>query len=320
MNEAELVLTHVLNCDRLSLYLDQGMDLSKDKAALISAVLKRRAQGEPVQYILGATEFMGLEFKVDKRVLIPRPETEILVETAIKVVKTAGIQSPKILDLGTGSGCIAVSLAKNIPHGKISAIDVSPEALEVARQNADLHQVQITFMQSDLFTFLGPNNFDGSTSLTIKPEQTPGFGSTSLTIKPEQTPGLGSTSLTILSEDAEAAESKDSPGCVEGFDLIISNPPYVSTPELSVLAKEISFEPALALEGGQDGLDFYRRISNQAAGYLGKGGFLILEMGFGQRKSIENILINSKNFEILEIIKDYNNIERVIVARNRWIS
>jgi len=262
MNEAELVLTHVLNCDRLSLYLNQGRDLSKDKAALISAILGRRAKGEPVQYILGQTEFMGLEFKVDRRVLIPRPETEILVEVALKIVKAAGIASPKILDLGTGSGCIAVSLAKNIPQGRVSASDISLQALELARENADLHQVSIAFIQSNLFTSLGK----------------------------------------------------------EGFDLIVSNPPYVATFELSTLAREIAFEPALALEGGQDGLDFYRRISNQAAGYLQAGGFLILEIGLGQREPIENMLINSKNFEIIEIVKDYNNIERVIVARNLKIN
>ena len=259
MNEAELVLTHVLNCDRLSLYLNKDIDLGEDKSLLISSILKRRIKGEPVQYILGTTEFMGLEFKVDKRVLIPRPETEILVEAAIEAIKESGITSPEILDLGTGSGCIAISLAKNIPDCKITATDISPEALEVATRNAYLNQVQIEFMRSDLFAALGPQR----------------------------------------------------------FDLIISNPPYVSTQELNTLAKEISFEPVLALEAGFDGLDFYRRIISQAAGWLKEGGLLVFEVGQNQAGRVRDMLRWREKFDDVSIIKDYNNIQRVVIAKKR---
>ncbi|MCX5706447.1 MAG: peptide chain release factor N(5)-glutamine methyltransferase [Candidatus Omnitrophica bacterium] len=170
MNETELLFTQVLNCQRASLYLDKDKQLSDSQISFIASVLKRRIKGEPIQYILGRTEFMGLEFKVDKDVLIPRPETEILLETAIGTVRkfaSSQVRKLKALDIGTGSGCIAVALAKEFPGLKIDATDVSLEALKMAQGNAKLNGVKINFIQSDLFTFLGPKNFDGSTSLTI---------------------------------------------------------------------------------------------------------------------------------------------------------
>ncbi|MCX5694029.1 MAG: peptide chain release factor N(5)-glutamine methyltransferase [Candidatus Omnitrophica bacterium] len=261
MNEAELVLTHVLNCDRLSLYLNKEVCLDKEKSVQVSQILRRRINGEPLQYILGLTEFMGFEFKIDQRALIPRPETEILVNCALERLKlnskTTGL---KILDLCTGSGCIAVSIAKLLPRALVWATDISSQALQLAKENADLHKVKIKFLLSDIFKSL------------------------------------------------ENKKVK--------FDLIISNPPYVASGEFSSLAREIFFEPALALEAGIDGLNFYRRIVSQAAGYLKEDGFLILEMGLGQRSAIENILRKSKNFEIIEVIKDYNNKERVMAAKN----
>jgi release factor glutamine methyltransferase len=235
--------------------------LERKQSTQVSRILKRRISGEPLQYILGSTEFMGLEFKVDPRALIPRPETEILVSTALEKLNSRGQVLPhKILDLGTGSGCIAVAIAKLLPQALIWATDISAGALQLAKENADKHRVKIKFLRSDIFKGL----------------------------------------------------SKDQ----AKFDLIISNPPYISREDFYGLAKEISFEPVLALAGGVDGLNFYRRIINQATGHLKEGGFLILEMGLGQRRSIENILKKSKNFEIIEVIKDYNHIERVLVLRN----
>jgi release factor glutamine methyltransferase len=258
MNEAELVYSHILNCDRLSLYLNKEVHLSRNKSAQVSRIFKRRITGEPLQYILGSTEFMGLEFKVDQRALIPRPETEILVSSAIEKLR-GKVVCPKILDLGTGSGCIAVSIAKLLPRALIWATDISLPALQLAKKNANLHKVQIEFLHSDIFS-------------ALKKEQ-------------------------------------------DKFDLIISNPPYISSEEFCGLAKEISFEPVLALEAGPDGLDFYRRIIIQAADYLKEDGFLTLEMGLGQRSAIENILKKYKKFKVIEIIKDYNNIERVLIAK-----
>ena len=278
MNETELLFTETLNCDRASLYLEGKRKLDKHVLFSISQALRRRINGEPIQYILGKTEFMGLEFKVSQDVLIPRPETEILVETVLKAIKSRGypagsaipaqlsisagynVTSLNILDIGTGSGCIAVSLAKFLHQAKIFATDISGKALDAARKNAKLNDVEkrIDFICADLF--------NGCESLT------------------------GSC------------------------DLIVSNPPYVRREAIKRLAAEIQYEPLSALNGGRDGLDFYRRIICQAPGFLKKEGLLILEMGFDQRESIEKMFNLSGKFKVKEVVRDYNNIERVIVA------
>lgn len=268
MTEAELVLTHILNCDRLSLYLNKNVALDRNKSTQVSAILKRRITGEPLQYILGSTEFMGHEFKTDKRALIPRPETEILISCALEKLELRGKNAPhKILDLGTGSGCIAVCLAKLMPQALIWATDISSAALQLAKENADLHKVKVKFLCSDIFSALKKDH--------------------------------------------------------EKFDLIISNPPYVSTKELCDLAKEISFEPVLALEAGIDGLDFYRRIISQAAFYLKADGLLAFEVGANQADRL-CAMLDEQNFNALEIIKDYNNIKRVVMAKRKdfykWIN
>ncbi|MFH1198647.1 MAG: peptide chain release factor N(5)-glutamine methyltransferase [Candidatus Omnitrophota bacterium] len=308
MTEAEVLLTDVFNCDRASLYLNKDLSplmtkLNKifedcviarseatkqsnkdcfalrarndtareDKVEFISSVLKRRISGEPLQYILGKTEFMGLEFKVTPDVLIPRPETEILVETAIKIA--SGLRSTvyglNVLDIGTGSGCIAISLAKSLPQAQITAIDISKRALEIARLNAVLNNVSgcINFIQSDLFPASGLRS-------TVY--------------------GLQSTV----------------------YSLIVSNPPYIASSEINNLQPEIKYEPRIALDGGCDGLDFYRKIIKGAPRYLKKGGFLIMEMGFNQKGAIENIAQESEDLDVIEIIKDYNNIDRVIIMQN----
>ena len=261
MNETELLFTKVLNCSRNSLYLHNGVALDREKQLFISSVLKRRIKGEPIQYILGESEFMGLPFKVTRNVLIPRLETEVLIETVLKY------GPKKILELGTGSGCIAVSLAKFIPAAIVVALDISQRALDMAVENAGLNGVadKIEFKFLDLLT-------DNS--------------------------GLHEAGL-------------------GNFDLIVSNPPYIRSSEIDGLAPEIQFEPRVALDGGEDGLDFYRRIIKNAPLYLNKNGYLILEMGFGQNAKIRKILQNSLNFEIIDVVKDYNNIDRVIVAKNR---
>jgi len=260
MTEAELVLTHVLNCDRLSLYLHKETRLAKNESVAVAEIFRRRLTGEPLQYILGSTEFMGYEFKVDRRALIPRPETEILVSSALEQLKSIAKAAPKILDLGTGSGCIAVSIAKLLPSARIWAADVSGKALQLAKENADLHKVKIKFLRSDIFN----------------------------------------------------AFKKDP----EKFDLIISNPPYIARQDFRGLAREISFEPNLALASGIDGLDFYRKIINQAPAYLNNHGLLALEAGINQAGLVKGMLIKG-NFSEIKIIKDYNHIDRVLMGRKR---
>lgn len=276
MTETELLFSEVLNCDRLSLYLNRGIVLDKDKMAFVSSVLKRRIKNEPIQYILGKTEFMGLDFKITKDVLIPRQETEILVEAAIKFgSRLSGFGSRlRILDIGTGSGCIAVSLAKFLPCAKITAIDISEKAIDIAKQNASSNNVNINFLVSDLFA-----NYE----LRAMP----------------------------------AVSGSASGG---SYDLIISNPPYVPNKDIRLLQPEIGYEPRIALDGGKDGLDFYRKIIKQAPDYLKDKAFLIMEMGYAQAPKIKNILQNSGNFEIIEVVNDYSNIERAIIARKLAVS
>ncbi len=257
MKEAELALTHILECDRASLYLDFDLRLNKRQAGEFSQVFIRRLAFEPLQYILGHAAFMGLDFKVNKDVLIPRPETEILVETAIRYLKDKN--SACILDLGTGSGCIGVSLSKMLTGAVVSASDISALAIEVAKDNAHKHTAEIEFLQGDMFT---PLNNKG-----------------------------------VL------------------YDLIVSNPPYIAKSDFAGLPRELSYEPALALDGGADGLDYYRRIALEAAEYLHPEGLLILEIGFSQRAAVEGLLRDRGKFRILETVNDYNNIARVLVAR-----
>jgi len=268
MNEAELVFTEVLNCSRASLYLDKDIVLDKSRSALLSSIFERRVTAEPIQYILGKAEFMGLPFIVNKNVFIPRPETEVLVEIALKKaneIVSLGASHLKILDLGTGSGCIAISLAKFLPCAKITGVDISQEVLKTALANARLNNVaeKTTFIESDLFTQFSVSNTQ--------------------------------------------------------YDIIISNPPYIPAAEIESLQPEVKFEPRIALDGGLDGLDFYRNIARESSRYLNKRGLLIMEMGFEQRASIERIFERSENFQIQEVIMDYNNIDRVLVIRKKSI-
>jgi len=265
MNEAELLFSEILNCNRTELYINKSSLLDKQKSKLVSGALKRRISGEPIQYILGKTEFMGLEFRVNRDVLIPRPETEILTETVINLVLGVRCQvlGINILDLGTGSGCIAVSLAKFVKNAIVTATDISNEALEIAKQNALLNNTRVNFLQSDLFS---------------------------------------SNELRAVS-----------------YELIVSNPPYVATADIANLEREIGYEPRIALDGGKDGLDFYRRVICEAPHYLKEEGLLILEIGFNQREAIENIFQASANFKIIAVKKDYSNIDRVIVAKRRGV-
>lgn len=259
MNETELLFTEALGCGRLSLYLNKGQALAKERSLFISSVLKRRFSGEPIQYILGKAEFMGLEFKVTPDVLIPRPETEILVEKAIGIVQSSEFKVHGVLDLCTGSGCIAISLAKSIKSLTIDATDISPAAIEIAKENAILNDVEVNFLESDLFP--------------------------------------------------------DHELYAMNYELIISNPPYVLTAEIDRLQPEVRYEPRISLDGGRDGLDFYRRIISQSPDHLKSGGMLIMEIGSGQSGPVRNIFNKSKKFEIIDLVKDYNNIERVVAAR-----
>lgn len=217
-------------------------------------LVNKRIQGEPLQYILGEQYFMGLKFIVNENVLIPRADTEILV---YKVIDMIGDKTNiKILDMCTGSGCIAISLAKNIKCPEVFAVDISTEALKVAQENAKLNDVNVTFVESDLFDNL-----------------------------PE-----------------------------EKYDIIVSNPPYITINEMKNLESEVLKEPYQALYGGEDGLDFYKKISKNACKYLKEDGFLIFEIGYLQGNDVRNILKEFR-YKNIEIIKDYSDNDRVIVSQ-----
>jgi release factor glutamine methyltransferase len=259
----ELLLAHLLKKKRLQLYLEFERELDETTLAALREMVKRRVAGEPVQYITGETEFCGLKFLVDKRVLIPRPETELLVETVAKRLKGEGGErkaAVKIVDVGTGSGCIAIALAKKLPNVEITALDASREALEVARGNAALHKIEknIRFLESDL--------------LEILPD-----------------------SLSV--------------------DVVVSNPPYIADGEIAKLPKEVrDFEPVYALQAGEDGLKVIRRLVTSARRFLSPSGFMALEIGAGQRSAVEEFF-GQQGYEVVEVVKDLQGHERVIVAR-----
>lgn len=264
MTEKEQMLTAVLDCRRVDLYVDPA-PLTRRQRDLYAQMRDRREEGEPLQYIIGHCEFFGMKFFVDSRVLIPRPETEILVETVLKHVRQASsLRSWRVLDLGTGSGNIAVTLAKFIDNCRVRALDVSAAALEVARHNARCHGVEgkMDFVCQDMVEFLREEKTDASL-----------------------------------------------------FDIMISNPPYIQRGQIPGLPKEIRREPRLALDGGEDGLDFYKDIIAEAHRFLAKEGLLVMEMGDGQSAEIAEIFKRHPFYTDIHVRKDLGGTDRIITAR-----
>jgi release factor glutamine methyltransferase len=258
--QAELLLAHVLKLPRMKLYLNFERALTDAETATYRELVKRRSQHEPLQHITGSTSFCGLEIAVNRHVLVPRPETEILAEAGWSYLSTLNSQPSTVLDFGTGSGCIAIALAAKCLNANVTALDVSPEALDVAKQNA------------------AKNNF--------------------------------SDKIQFLQGDGFAALPKEIQ-----FDLIISNPPYIPTAEIATLEPEVrDFDPRGALDGGADGLDFYRRFALEARKFLKPAGKIMLEFGDGQADSIRNIFEQQK--WIVEAIReDYTQRQRILIAK-----
>lgn len=258
----ELLLAHLLKKRRLDLYLEFERELDEVTLEKLREMVRRRVNGEPLQYITGETEFCGLKFAVDRRVLIPRPETELLVETVLNRIKSR-VQSAesvvRIVDLCTGSGCVAVTLAKRLDVVEVYATDISAEALAVAEENAKRHDVEkkVRFLRGDL--------------------------------------------LKVLSDSLVA-------------DVIVSNPPYIASGDLARLPKEVrEFEPVQALDAGEDGLNFYRRIVEGARRFLLPNGFLCLELGDGQCSAVSR-LCAEQGWLVEQVVKDLQDKERVMVA------
>lgn len=262
MNEIETILCNLFCCDRSRLYLDdKGLPLAQKQYDRLEKILQKRISGQPLQYLLGEVEFMGLRFRVKPGVLIPRPETEILVEEALQRILKLKLASPSFLDIGTGSGNVAVSLAKFLAQAKIYAVDISKTCLAVARSNARFHHLEqrIRFFRSDLFTV-----FENRKIL---------------------------------------------------FDAIISNPPYIAVHQYADLPQDVHREPASALLAEENGLSFYFKIEKGAQQYLKPGGFIFLELGYGQRASMEKIFSDRSLWKEVEFIKDYCGIDRVVIIK-----
>jgi release factor glutamine methyltransferase len=255
--DAETLFLHVLGKNKAWLLAHPEKELSASETARYGDLLERRYLGEPIQYLIGETEFCGLPFLVTPDVLIPRPETELLVEKTIHLGPL--FRKPRLVDVGTGSGAIAITFAHDWSHAEITAIDLSASALALARRNAERIGFAdcIRFLQGDLLA----------------------------------------------------------PVAQEQFDIVVSNPPYVPTTDRDALAVEVrDHEPALALFAGPDGLDIYRRLIPQAFACLVPGGFLVLEIGYGQSEAVAEFLATA-GFRQIEFIPDLQSIPRVACAQ-----
>ncbi len=264
----------------MKLYLNFERALVPMEVDALREMIRRRGQREPLQHIVGSTSFCGLEIAVNRHALAPRPETELLAELGWQFLSTLNLQPSTALDFGTGSGCIAIALAVKCPSAKVVATDVSPDALALARQNAGRHNAaeRIEFLQSDGFAAL-------------------------------QNAGQASC---LFPSEKKKLETGGTP--VLHFDLIISNPPYIPSAEVATLQPEVrDFDPRVALDGGTDGLDFYRLIAAHAAAFLKSDGKIMLEFGDGQAQAVRKIFENEK--WIVEAVKeDYSRRPRILVA------
>ena len=257
--QVELLLAHVLKLPRLKLYLNFERELTGPELDALRDLLKRRGDREPLQHILGSTSFCGLEIKVNRDALVPRPETELLAERAWQFLGTCATR-PRALDFGTGTGCLAIAIAVHCPAAQVDALDVSPAALALARDNAAAHGVtgRIRLIQGD---------------------------------------GLGALSAADV------------------FDLIVSNPPYIPSAEIGTLAPEVrNHDPRIALDGGEDGLDHYRRFAAEAARHLCPDGRIMMEFGDGQGERIRELFVQH-NWIVERIESDYTGRPRILTAR-----
>ena len=256
-NKARIILQYTLKVTREYLIIYDKNEVTQAQREQYVKNIKRLIAGEPLQYITGIQEFMKLNFIVTKDVLIPQPDTEILVEEVINILN--GLENPTVLDLCTGSGAISIAIAKYVPNVKICATDISKGALEIAKQNAKLNGVlnNIEFIESNLF---------------------------------------------------EKLDEKK-------FDVIVSNPPYIPTEDIKDLPEDVKQEPRLALDGGKDGLDFYRRIFKDGYRFLERQGYLCVEIGYNQKEDVKKIIDAQKRYVETYSKKDLCQNDRVVITR-----
>ena len=258
--DAEVLLCHILKCDRVFLIVNKDKTLTDSELTLFSEYINRRKENEPISYITGFREFMSLDFNVSDGVLIPRPDTEIMVE---KLIKKYEGKSVNFLDLCTGSGAIAVSLLYYLKDAKCTAVDKYDICVKTALENGKKHGVhdRLTVVKDDILSGMDYN---------------------------------------------------------ADYDCIVSNPPYIETKTLDTLSSDVKdYEPLYALDGGNDGLIFYRKITEYASKKLQNGGTLALEIGYNQGQSVKKILEETNEFSSIEVFCDLAGLDRVIIAEKR---
>jgi len=301
--QTELLLAHLLKLPRMKLYLNFERVLTAAETDALREFIKRRGQREPLQHIVGSTSFCGYEIAVNRHALVPRPETELLAEAGWEFLNQLSEgrvprvpnqamgngdsqrSSLRTLDFGTGTGCIAIALAAKCPNAKITALDLSAEALALAKQNAAANKVaeRIEFFQGDGFAALMSGG-----RVTRVPDS---------------------------NAETKIRDSQSSSLRKWEFDLIISNPPYIPSAEIATLQPEVrDFDPRAALDGGADGLDFYRKLAAKAKPFLKPDGKIMLEFGDGQAEAAKGIFETQK--WIVEAVKeDYSQRARILIAK-----
>jgi release factor glutamine methyltransferase len=255
----ELLLARVLKLNRLNLYLQFDRPLTSEELASFKQMFKRRLAHEPLQYILGDTSFMGLSLKIDRRALVPRPETEILVEQALQLLRASDAAEPRVLDIGSGSGNISLAIAHHVPRCRVDSLDVSDEAIDLSRENQTALGIHnVVFLRADIFGDLPPAGT---------------------------------------------------------YDLIVSNPPYVSLEEFTLLEPEVrDYEPRLAVTDEADGLRFLKQIGRTAMKVIAPGGTLMVEIAYNQEEAARRIFAES-GWRIDDVTKDFAGHPRIVIAR-----
>jgi release factor glutamine methyltransferase len=279
---AELLLSHVLGLKRIELYTQFNKAVEPEQLSQLRELVKRASGHEPIAYLTGKHEFYSIEFEVTKDCLIPRPETELLVEHAIEFLRTRS-GNQYVCDLCTGSCCVAIALARNFANCRVVATDISDAALEVAARNINKHELggRIKILRGDLFEPIIPG-------LPVQ-----------------------------RSEPVRRSESEDGSevGGPAKFDLIVCNPPYVSEPEFEKLARNVKdFEPKLALAAGSDGLDIIKRVITGTTQFLKPASALMLEIGNTQGPAVRKLLDATGHFDAITIEKDYQKLDRLAIA------
>ncbi|RKD30882.1 peptide chain release factor N(5)-glutamine methyltransferase [Thermohalobacter berrensis] len=264
--DVELLLSYTLNVDKVYIYTHRDEEVSNESVDNFLKLIDRRKQGYPLQYILKKQEFMGLDFCIEEGVLIPRQDTEVLVEKIINIVNNGHFKDRKVInivDIGVGSGAISLSLVHYLEKAHVYSIDIDNKAIEITRKNSVRLGLEdkITLLKGNLFSPLTPLNLENK------------------------------------------------------IDIIVSNPPYIPSQDIDTLQVEVAkYEPRKALDGGIDGLDFYRKIIPESIKYLRKDGVLAFEIGYNQGNEVANLIKESGSFKGVEVIKDLAGLDRAVLA------